>query len=344
MSVLYIAGTGQGVGVTALVTATARHLAAQGRSVSLVKPLRLVDEVPPPGPDLDVEFFRKAAPGTSPPNGWPLEATAAQLAQDPGLLARAAETVAGLAGDGRSVIVEGLAVDTDTADASAALASALNARVILSATYQPSMTGQDLRQACDPFGESLAGVVLNRVYRHRAHDATARLGPAIEAEGVRVLGAVPEDRRMLAPSVRDLAEHLDGEFLLFPERGDALVEYVMTGGWFLDQGVHVFSRRENKAVVVRGDRPDLQMAALETSTVCLVLTGGINPIQYVTYHAEQEEVPLIQVPHSTLETLQRLHTVDQRVSVRHLAKVARYADLMAQHCRMEELLGAIDGR
>ena len=148
---------------------------------------------------------------------------------------------------------------------------------------------------------------------------------------------------MLAPTVRDLAEHLDGEFLLFPELGDSLVEYVMTGGWFLDQGVHVFSRRDHKAVVVRGDRPDLQMAALETSTVCLVLTGGINPIQYVTYHAEQEEVPLVQVPHSTLETLQRLHTVDQRVSVRHTAKVARYADLMAQHCRMDEIVGAIDG-
>ena len=252
--------------------------------------------------------------------------------------------MAALAGDGRSVIVEGLAMGADTAEASAALARALDARVIVAERYRPSMTGQELRQVCDRFGESLAGVVLNRVYRHRVHDAAARLGPAIEAEGVRVLGAVPEDRRMLAPSVRDLAEHLDGEFLLFPEHGDALVEYVMTGGWFLDQGVHVFSRRENKAVVVRGDRPDLQMAALETSTVCLVLTGGIDPIQYVTYHAEQEETPLVQVPHSTLETLHRLHTVEQRVSVRHAAKVARYAGLMAQHCRMDAVLGAIDGR
>ncbi len=343
MSVLYIAGTEHGAGATALAAATARHLSGQGKAVSLVKPVRLVGEGASPGPDPDVKFYPKAVSSMG-PAAAPLEATAAQLAHDPGLLRKAAETVAGLAGDGRSVIVEGLAVDADTADASTALAGALNARVIVAGRYQPSMTGEGLRQARDRFGESLAGVVLNRVYRHRAHDATARLGPAIEAEGVRVLGAVPEDRRMLAPTVRDLAEHLDGEFLLFPEHGDTLVEYVMTGGWFLDQGVHVFSRRDNKAVVVRGDRPDLQMAALETSTVCLVLTGGIYPIQYVTYHAEQEETPLIRTPHSTLETLQRLHTVDQRVSVRHAEKVARYANLMAQHCRMDEVLGAIDGR
>ena len=343
MSVLYIAGTEHGAGATALAAATARHLAGQGRAVSLAKPVRpLGTKGLRPGPDLDVEFYATAASGTARPAAA-LEATAAQLAQDPGLVRSAAETVAGLAGDGRSVIVEGLALDTDTAHASAALAGALGARVIVASTYQPSMTGRELRQAAEQFGDSLAGVVLNRVYRHRAHDAAARLGPAIEAEGVRVLGAVPEDRRMLAPTVRDLAEHLDGEFLLFPERCDALVEYVMTGGWFLDQGVHVFSRRENKAVVVRGDRPDLQMAALETSTVCLVLTGGIYPIQYVTYHAEQQETPLVQTPHSTLETLQRLHTVEQRVSVRHAEKVARYADLMAQHCRMDEVLGAIDG-
>ena len=342
MSVLYIAGTEQGAGATALAAATARCLAGQGRAVALVKPLRLAEEGAPPDPD--AEFYARAIPGCASTDGQPLTATAARLAEDPGLLRRAAETVAALDGDGRSVIVEGPAVDGETAEASAALAGALNARVIVAGRYQPSMTGQELQQARDRFGESLAGVVLNRVYRHRAHDAAARLAPAIEAEGVRVLGAVPEDRRMLAPSVRDLAEHLDGEFLLFPERGDALVEYVMTGGWFLDQGVHVFSRRENKAVVVRGDRPDLQMAALETSTVCLVLTGGMNPIQYVTYHAEQEETPLIMVPHSTLETLQRLHTVERRVSVRHAAKVARYADLMAQHCRMDEVVAAADGR
>ena len=344
MSVLYIAGTEQSAGVTALATATARHLAQASRPVSLVKPLRLVNEGDAPGPDPDIEFYSKAVPSVDPPQSGPLEATAAQLAQDPGIIQRAAEMVGGLAGNGRSVIVEGLAGGTDTENASAELARALNARVIVAGRYQPSMTGQELRQACDQFGENLAGVVLNRVFRHRAHDVSARLGPAIEAEGIRVLGAIPEDRRMLAPTVRDLAEHLDGEFLLFPERGNALVEYVMTGGWFLDQGVHVFSRRENKAVVVRGDRPDLQMAALETSTVCLVLTGGMNPIQYVTYHAEQQEVPLIMVPHSTLETLQRLHTVEQRVSVRHTDKVARYAELMAQHCRMEEVIAAIDGR
>ena len=344
MSVLYIAGTERGAGVTALATATARHLAAQGRAVSLVKPLRVVDEGAAPGPDPDVEFYPTAIPGIDAPHGGTLEATASQVTQDAGLVRRAAETVAGLDGDGRTVIVEGPSLDGDAADASAALAGALDAWVIVAGRYQPSMTGLDVRRACERFGESLAGVMLNRVYRHRAHDASARLGPAIEAEGVRVLGAIPEDRRMLAPTVRDLAEHLDGEFLLFPERGDALVEYVMTGGWFLDQGVHVFSRRENKAVVVRGDRPDLQMAALETSTVCLVLTGGMNPIQYVTYHAEQEETPLIMVPHSTLETLQRLHTVEQRVSVRHAEKVARYAALMADHCRMDEVVAATDGR
>ena len=56
---------------------------------------------------------------------------------------------------------------------------------------------------------------------------------------------------------------------------------------------------ENKAVIVRGDRPDLQMAALNTSTACIVLTKGVEPIEYVRYEAEQEEVSLIVVETDT---------------------------------------------
>ena len=151
MSVLYIAGTEQSVGVTALATATARHLAQAGRSVSLLKPLRLVDGGSSPGPDPDVEFYPKAVPSIDPPQGLPLEATAAQLAEDPGLIQKAAETVAGLAGDGRERHRRrAWRPGADTAEASAALARALNARVIVAGRYQPSMTGQELRTGLRP--------------------------------------------------------------------------------------------------------------------------------------------------------------------------------------------------
>ena len=64
------------------------------------------------------------------------------------------------------------------------------------------------------------------------------------------------------------------------------------GGWGLDAGELYFGLRESKAVIVRGDRPDMQMAALTTPTTCMLLTQGIEPIEYVRNEAELEEVPI----------------------------------------------------
>ena len=142
---------------------------------------------------------------------------------------------------------------------------------------------------------------------------------------------------MLTPTVRDLANQLQAEFFALEEGSESLVESVMIGGWFLDQGAYVFSRRDNKAVLVRGDRPDLQMAALQTSTNCLVLTGSQLPIQYVVYEAEQEKVPILLCQGTTTENMEKLHTLNERVGVHHLAKVQRYVELLEENSDIGEL-------
>ena len=73
-------------------------------------------------------------------------------------------------------------------------------------------------------------------------------------------------------SVGELAKHLGGEIVNCPERSEELVENLMLGALSVDSGLDYFRRKTNKAVIARGDRPDLQMAALETSTKCLILS------------------------------------------------------------------------
>ena len=341
MAVLYIAGSQRGAGKTALATALAGTLTQGGRSVAIVKPLRLVDEAEPDStPDRDSTFYRQLLPDNPQPQGWPLAVTADQLASDPELLKRVPELVAAVAAGAETTIVEGLdglGSPGPVAEASAAIAQSLDARVVGVAQYASPMGPTPLAEACHALGTSLLGLIINNVPGYRTHDTAARLIPALDAEGIPVLGAVPEDRRMLAPSVADLAAHLQGEFRLLEERSEELVESVMVGGFFLDPGDYVFSRRDRKAVIARADRPDLQMAALGTSTVCLVLTGGQNPIQYVTYHAEQEEVPIILVDSPTLEAMERLHTLADGVTVHNPRKVARFQELLGQHSDLKAL-------
>ena len=200
--------------------------------------------------------------------------------------------------------------------------------------------------AASALGDRLMGVIINAVPDSSRHVVLTTTVPSFEQKGIPVLGVVPEDRRMLAPTVRDVGEHLGAECINLGELDepdaalDALVEHFMLGGLFLDTGVYVFERREQKAVIVRGDRPDLQMAALETSTVCLVLTEGQLPVQYIVHHAALNQVPMLLVNKPTLETMEALHTVGEQSTVRSVHKARRFGELLSAHCDLAPLAGA----
>ena len=139
-------------------------------------------------------------------------------------------------------------------------------------------------------------------------------------------------------TVGQLADLLDGELLPGDRSGDEeLVQHFLVGGWMLDEGALYFSTREDKAVIVRGDRPDLQMSALTTPTRCLVLTRGITPIEYVAYEAEQEGTALLLVQQDTLATMEALGTVVESARFDHPAKVARMSEMMQAHADVDAL-------
>ncbi|MBI4337816.1 MAG: phosphotransacetylase family protein [Chloroflexi bacterium] len=344
MAVLYVAANTKGAGKTALASALAWRLRSEGKRVAVVKPLRILPrgEVLP-SEDPDIAYYQRLLPGSAAPEGWPVVRSGEQAAAvEPEKLL--SEAWPKLLQDNDVVLVEGLD-GLDPADPvaqlSARLAQATGARAVVVVGYTPSLQAAEVRATKALFGERLFGVLLNQVRCYRKQQVSTQLIPAVQAEGVQVLGAVPEDRGMLAVTVGQIAQLLDGEVRLLPEKGDALAESFMVGGWFLDQGAYVFSKRENKAVVVRADRPDLQMAALETSTVCLVLTGGVEPVQYSVYHAQQRGVPLVMTKAKTLEALERLANVADLATVHHPAKAERFARLLEQHRALKGLYAAL---
>jgi BioD-like phosphotransacetylase family protein len=62
----------------------------------------------------------------------------------------------------------------------------------------------------------------------------------------------------------------------------------------VDSGLDYFNRKKNKAVIIRQERLDMQLAALETSTTCLVLSGeDINPAYRVRQKADSQGIPIV---------------------------------------------------
>ena len=334
MAVLCVTSLTQGEGKTALSSGLARLLIGQGSAVHAFNPLR-VSGNDDAGKD---SAFLASLTGATPPAEWPLTVSDGSLPKD------TAQAISDASISDHDTIIEAPALHDEGTDASPlvqSLAAALDAQVILVARYSPDLTAERIMEAASGFGNRLAGVVINRIFKYRTQDAQARLAEALRSHNIPVLALLPEDRRLQAVTVDRIAEHLNGEYFLGQDKKDQLFDNVLIGGIVLDNGVEYFGINHTKAVLVRADRPDIQMAALQTPTRCLVLTGGHRPIQYIEHEAREEEVPVILVQQGTLEASRQLDTLFDEASVHHPDKADAFADLLQRHAGSEALGQAI---
>ncbi|MBI4202474.1 MAG: phosphotransacetylase family protein [Chloroflexi bacterium] len=328
MGVILVTSLGPGEGKTAFCAGLALLLQQQGHH-PLVFKARVSPDV---ANDPDVQFFQRLTGSAT--VALPLASSSGQQPV-PQSFAQATEIVHQASAGARPIIIEGPPVDVQ--GTVQALTEALDARVVL--VTQPPLSGgmAAVEQAALSFPVRLLGVVLNGIRRYQGHTVETAVAASLRAREVPVLALVPEDRRLLAVTVGEIAQKLNGRFLTLEERGSELVDHLVIGGNVLDWGVHYFSQLDSKAVIVRSDRPDIQMAALHTPTRCLVLTGGREPLQYVRHEAMEEEVPLILVPSNTLETAKAAEDLFAAPTVHHLEKAQRYAQLLAERLDMAAL-------
>ncbi len=239
-------------------------------------------------------------------------------------VADTAAAIAELARQHETVIIE--AAEGSPA---AELAAAVNARVIEVRAYVPEQDwGVAADEAAGHFGARLDWLVINAVPPYRRDIVSEG-----EAESWAEVDAlvIPESRVMLAPTVAQIAEHLDAAWTMEPVNADALVERFLIGGNIMDNGPTYYGRYNNQAVITRAQRPDIQLASMLPQTRCLVLTGPGEPTEYVKAEARERDIPLLQVFMPTIEAADALDRLIDAATPHSLAKVRHYAALLEQH-------------
>lgn len=169
----------------------------------------------------------------------------------------------------------------------------------------------------------------------------SRVVPFLQSRGVPVFGVLPQDQTLAGVTVADLQEHLGGQMIGNRALGEKLVASLMIGAMGAEAGLSFFRRRANKAVITGGDRTDLQMAALETSTSALILTGNFRPSPQVIDRAEEREVPIILVPDDTLTTVERAEGIFGNIRFHQQAKLDRVITLMDERVDWKALYSAL---
>ena len=186
-------------------------------------------------------------------------------------------------------------------------------------------------------GSSFAGVIVTATPASRL----ATVGQDLEGLGVPLLTALPEDRLLAAPTIAEMATALDAQALFLDGRADTLVERMTIASIAADPGQGYFVQFGPQAVIVRCDKPDLQLAALHTSTLCLILTGGRMPLGYVTERAESEGVPVLITTKDTPDAVRVLEGLYAGGRFGGRGKAERVAQLMAERLDKDALRKAL---
>lgn len=314
MSVVYVISEADGMGKSAFVASLASFMKDHGHMVSVSKPVVSSPE------DQDSLIFADLLN---------LEVGMSPVAT----LIDAVGEVDRLTTEGEVVVIEGSS--TLTLAEHMSFAEETDAKVIVVASQ---MLGPETIKFTTSFGHNLYGLVVNNETRYGHTGVKNSLIPALDSAGIELLGTLPEIRTLLSLTVQQIVDGLGGRLIEDQVDASRLVENYMVGGFGMDPGQYAFSTRTNKAVIVRGDRPDVQMSALSTSLACFILTRGVEPIEYVQYEASEECVPIIVVDMDTLEVMNEMGALQRNARFDHPEKLLQYREIMKENIDLEGLL------
>ncbi|TDA63998.1 MAG: phosphotransacetylase family protein [Clostridia bacterium] len=182
------------------------------------------------------------------------------------------------------------------------------------------------------------GTILNHVPRALWDKARGVYAPLLEDQGYQVLGIIPQRADISAPTVAEFHDLLGGEILAGEDKMEQAVEDVVIGAMTLESALRYFRRALNKAVITGGDRADLALAALETSTSVIVLTGGLYPDVKVINRAREKGVPLLLVSHDTYSVINMLQEVTRKIRPGDQRSLKLAVENLERYCNWQAIV------
>ncbi len=346
---IYICSTETCAGKTTLAVGLAKLIARRGSKVAYFKPVSVSESnLNGNRVDEDAAFAKQVLSlGESIEVLSPMKISSGKggsTSVEPELIQRIKDSFASISRDKDVVVAEGPQVLDGGAHAGVPVykvVEMLDAKVLLVVRYRGDTTVRKVTEAIAFLGRQPSGIIINAVPKEQFSYVSKAIVPELERNQLPILGILPLERELLGASASELASYLSANVISGQDSLSGAIESVMIGARSFSSGLPYFSRKENKAVVTGIDRPDIQMAALETSTRCIVMTGDGDPDPLVLQRAKEVQVPLIRVPLGTIETVDRIEQFLTGTRFRQAQKTQRVDKLIETGINLTKLSTAL---
>ena len=222
------------------------------------------------------------------------------------------------------------------------LAQTLNAKVLIVNLWEDCKSVDALLDAKKQLGDHLAGIVLNAVLPKEVEKIKNKIIPSLKEMNIEVFGVMPKSPLLRSVTVGELVRRLDAKVICCQEKDQLLVETLSIGAMGVNSAMEFFRRRRNMAVVTGADRTDIQLAALEASTQCLILTGLGEPLSQIIHRAEELEVPILKVELDTLASVEIIEQAFGHVRIHESIKASYAIQLVQEHVNLQRIFEKID--
>lgn len=221
------------------------------------------------------------------------------------------------------------------------IVKALGLKAVVIDRIQHEVNYDTLVTIKDSLGDLMAGVILNSVPATFNTEVETLIRPFLERHGIKVLGVLPNDPLMSSIRTDALAEGLGGRLVAAQRSAERMVESFLIGTMQVENFMTYFRKSSNSAVIVGGDRADVQLVAIEGNCSCLILTGNLYPNDIILSRADALNVPIIMVRDDTYTVAKKMEHMLGRHKLRDAIKIRQAAQIVSDNIDFEAIRSAV---
>ncbi len=197
-------------------------------------------------------------------------------------------------------------------------------------------------------GVEVVGVVMNKILGEKYDYVCEFARRGLARLGLELLGAIPQEPLLANATLGQISKTIKGAFINAKEKNRRRVKKIVIGAM---NSTHVMEHfHPGTMVITPGDREDVILAALSTSTLTeaedraiagLVLSGDLLPHQSVLDLMTNSDVPVIRSPLDSYSVASSIHSMTVKTLPGDVEKIDKIQSLIERHVDVDRLLAKL---